>query len=98
MSNPLFAVRWAQDQIEDEWIRPAVACRWNNPEGEMAIDDAAMREALLERLIGEMTQLAHASRTTEQHLRLIDLSLARLATQMERLEGRPYVVVEEHRG
>lgn len=96
--NPLFAVRWASDQVEDEWIRPAVSCRWNDPEGEMALDDTAMREALLERLIGEMTQLAASSRTAEQHLRLIDLSLARLASQMERLEGRQDVVVEQRRG
>lgn len=77
MTNALFAVRWAADQIENEWIRPAIGCRWSSPEGEMGIDDEPVREALLEQVLAELTQLVQGIRVMEHRLMSLDSRISR---------------------
>lgn len=93
MINPLLAVRWAGDQIEDEWIRPAVGCEWFCPEGgRMALDDDGMREALLERALAELAHLRQSDMVLERRLALIDGHLERLVV---RIDGLTRVLAEE---
>lgn len=86
MTDGLFAVRWASDQVLDEWIKPAIGCEWFNPEGErMAIDDVEMREALLERLLAGQTQLEHRMMILDDRLRRIEVHQAGIDRNLERM-------------
>lgn len=86
MTDGLFAVRWASDQVLDEWIKPAIGCEWFCPEGErMAMDDEPMREALLERVLAGQTQLEHRMMILDDRLRRIEVHQAMIDRNIERL-------------